>query len=60
MLYSYTVICLYISVYGYVGCFHFFAITNKVAMAVWGRGILSVGSILVYFCLKLLFGLKKQ
>ena len=35
MLYSYTVICLYISVYGYVGCFHFFAITNKVAMAVY-------------------------
>ena len=33
MLYGYTMICLYISVYGYVGCFHFFAITNKVAMA---------------------------
>lgn len=33
MLYGYTVICSYISLYSYVGCFHVFAIASKVAMA---------------------------
>lgn len=47
------------SLYSYVGCFHVFAITSKVAMAKSrGKCILSMGCILVYLCLKLFFGLK--